>query len=93
MSIIKPNKGNDQLLLDDFRYRRDRFVWRCVKNKCEGRARSDSDTFKMYQDHTGQVMRNLAALIFTPPQHVIEEFVRIKENASDVLDGKYISYK
>ena len=35
-------------------------------------------------------MKNLAALAFIPPQNVIEEFVRIKENASEVLDGKYI---
>ena len=33
-------------------------------------------------------MKNLAALAFIPSQNVIEEFVRIKENASEVLDGK-----
>ncbi|CAF4536466.1 unnamed protein product, partial [Rotaria sp. Silwood2] len=42
------------LLLDGFRYRRDKAVWRCVKDKCKGRARSDGNSFKMYQDHICQ---------------------------------------
>ena len=33
-------------------------------------------------------MKNLAAEAFLPAQNVIEEFVRIKESASNVLDGK-----
>jgi hypothetical protein len=33
-------------------------------------------------------MKNLAALAFVPEQHVIEEFTQMKENASEVLDGK-----
>ncbi|CAF4679970.1 unnamed protein product, partial [Rotaria sp. Silwood2] len=37
-------------------------------------------------DISRRSMKNLAALAFIPPQNVIEEFVRIKENASDVLD-------
>ena len=41
MSLIKSSKGNDQLLLDGFRYRRDKAVWRCVKDKCKDRARSE----------------------------------------------------
>ncbi|CAF4209994.1 unnamed protein product, partial [Rotaria sordida] len=39
-------------------------------------------------DVSRRTMKNLAALAFIPPQNVIEEFVRIKENALDVLDGK-----
>jgi hypothetical protein len=39
-------------------------------------------------DVSRRTMKNLAALAFIPPQNVIEEFVRIKENASEVLDGK-----
>ena len=35
-----------------------------------------------------RTMKNLAALAFVPQQHVIEEFTEIKENASEVLDGK-----
>ncbi|CAF2942003.1 unnamed protein product [Rotaria sp. Silwood2] len=54
MSLIKSSKGNDRLLLDGFRYRRERTVWRCVKDKCKGRARSDGNTFKMYQDRVCQ---------------------------------------
>ncbi|CAF1607524.1 unnamed protein product, partial [Adineta ricciae] len=54
MSLIKSSKGNDQLLLDGFRYRRDRTVWRCVKDKCKGRARPDGNSFEAYQDHTCQ---------------------------------------
>ncbi|CAF1153140.1 unnamed protein product [Rotaria sordida] len=34
-----------------------------------------------------RTMKNLAALAFVPPNNIVEEFSRIKENASDVLDG------
>ncbi|CAF3429537.1 unnamed protein product [Rotaria socialis] len=54
MSLINSSKGSDQLLLDGFRYRRDKAVWRCVKDKCKGRARSDGNSFKMHQDHICQ---------------------------------------
>ena len=33
-------------------------------------------------------MKNLAALAFVPPDKVVQEFAHIKENASEVLDGK-----
>jgi hypothetical protein len=33
-------------------------------------------------------MKNLAALAFIPPDRVVQEFTHIKENASEVLDGK-----
>ena len=39
-------------------------------------------------DVSRRTIKNLAALAFIPPQNVSEEFVRIKENASEVLDGK-----
>ncbi|CAF4908831.1 unnamed protein product, partial [Rotaria magnacalcarata] len=55
MSFIKSGRGNDQLLLDGFRYRRDRLVWRCIKDRCKGRAPYDENTFKMYWDHICQV--------------------------------------
>ena len=42
----------------------------------------------LQNDINRHTMKNLAALAFVPPQNVIEEFVRIKESASDVLDGK-----
>ncbi len=51
MSLIKSTQGSDQLLLDSFRYRRDRSVWPCVKVDCKGRARPDGITCKMYNDH------------------------------------------
>jgi hypothetical protein len=35
-------------------------------------------------------MKNLAALAFLPTQNAIEEFVRMKENATDLLDDKKI---
>ncbi|CAF1552573.1 unnamed protein product [Rotaria sp. Silwood1] len=54
MSVIKSIKGSDQLLLDGFRYRRDRLVWRCVKANCKGRARHDGNIYQMYQDHICQ---------------------------------------
>lgn len=37
-------------------------------------------------------MKNLAALVFVPPQNVIEELTRIKKSTSEVLDGKSFSY-
>ena len=40
-----------------------------------------------------QTMKNLAALAFIPPQNIIEEFIRIKENTSEVLDGKCASFE
>jgi hypothetical protein len=54
MSIIQSIKGKDQLLFDGFRYRRDRLVWRCVKDKCKGRARYDGVVHEMYQNHICQ---------------------------------------
>ena len=42
----------------------------------------------LQNDISRRTMKNLAALAFIPPQNVIEEFVRIKESASDVFDGK-----
>ena len=42
----------------------------------------------LQNDINRRTMKNLAALGFVPPQSVIEEFVRIKESASDVFDGK-----
>jgi hypothetical protein len=35
-----------------------------------------------------RAMKNLAALAFVPERNVIEEFIQIKENAPEVLDGK-----
>ncbi|CAF3546071.1 unnamed protein product [Rotaria sp. Silwood1] len=40
-----------------------------------------------------RTMKNLAALAFVPPNNVVEEFGRIKENASDILDGINICIK
>ena len=42
----------------------------------------------LQNDISRRTMKNLAELAFVPPQNVIEEFVRIKESASDVFDGK-----
>jgi hypothetical protein len=54
MSIILSSKNKDQLLLDGFRYRRDRLVWRCIKDKCKGCARFDGNIYEAYTDHTCQ---------------------------------------
>ncbi|CAF1201760.1 unnamed protein product [Rotaria sordida] len=51
MSLIKSVKGKDQLLLDGYRYRRDRLVWHCVTNSRKGRARYDDGSYTAYQDH------------------------------------------
>ena len=39
-------------------------------------------------DISRRTMKHLAALAFIPSQNVIEEFVQIKTNASEVSDGK-----
>lgn len=54
MSLIKSVRGKDQLLLDGYRYRRDKLVWRCVSKNCNGRARYDDDIYTAYQDHICQ---------------------------------------
>ena len=54
MLIIQSSKGKDQLLFQGFRYRRDRTVWRCVKAKCEDRAREVGSTYSVYQEHSCQ---------------------------------------
>ena len=91
MSIIKSTKGSDQLLLDGFRYRRDRLVWRCIKDGCKGRARYNENSFKMYRDHICQApnpdeiekavfhyeIRKKAEQTHDPPRLIIQE-VRLK---------------
>ena len=42
----------------------------------------------LQNDISRRTMKNLAALAFVPPQNVIEEFIRIKQSPSEVLDGK-----
>ena len=54
MSIILSSKGEDQLLLYGYRYRRDRFTWRCIKDNCKGRGRYNGTTYEMYQNHACQ---------------------------------------
>ncbi|CAF1112166.1 unnamed protein product [Rotaria sordida] len=54
MSIIQSIRGKDQLILDGYRHRRDKLVWRCVKDNCKGRARYDGLIYEMYQDHICQ---------------------------------------
>ena len=53
MSIILSSKGKDQLLYG-YRYRRDRFTWRCIKDNCKDRARYNGTTYEMYQSHACQ---------------------------------------
>ena len=98
MSLIKSSKGNDQLLLDGFRYRQDKATWRCVKDKCKGRARSDGNTFKMYQDHICQApnpdeiekvlfnyeIRKKAAECHDSPRLIIHE-ARLKLSSDAVI--------
>ena len=54
MSIILSTKGKDQLLLEGYRYRRDRLTWHCVKDNCKGRIRHNGTTYEMYQSHASQ---------------------------------------
>jgi hypothetical protein len=41
-------------------------------------------------DISRRTIKNLAAFAFIPSQNAIEELVRMKQNATDVLDGKKI---
>ncbi|CAF1411559.1 unnamed protein product, partial [Didymodactylos carnosus] len=80
-------KGKDQVLLDGFRYRRDRLVWRCVKDNCKGRARYDGVMYEMYQDHICQApdpneiekavfnheIRQKAEQCHNPPRLIIQD--------------------
>ncbi|CAF1098713.1 unnamed protein product [Adineta steineri] len=50
MPVIKSFKNSDQLLLDGYRYRRDKLAWRCVTNGCKGRASYDKGIYTTYQD-------------------------------------------
>ncbi|CAF3692514.1 unnamed protein product [Rotaria socialis] len=56
MSIVKSSKNKDQVLLDGFRYRRDRksqTIWRCCRNDCGGRASFDGAIYiKRNNDET-----------------------------------------
>jgi hypothetical protein len=54
MSIVQSIRDKDQLILDGSRYHRDKLVWRCVKDKCKGRARYDGLLYEMYQNHVCQ---------------------------------------
>ncbi|CAF1466004.1 unnamed protein product, partial [Rotaria sordida] len=56
-------------------------IWRHI---CELHLKKEF----LENDVSRRTMKKLAALAFIPPQNVIEEFVRIKENVLDVLDGK-----
>ena len=54
MSTIFSTKGKDQLLLEDYWYRRDRLTWRCVKDNCKCRAHHNGAAYEMYQSHACQ---------------------------------------
>ncbi|CAM4834318.1 unnamed protein product [Rotaria magnacalcarata] len=54
MSIVKSSKNKDQLLLDGFRYRRDRksqTIWRRCRNDCGSRASFDDAIYIKVNDH------------------------------------------
>jgi hypothetical protein len=54
MFIIQSINGKDPLLLNGFCYRPDKLIWRCVKDKCKGRARHNGIVYETYQDHLCQ---------------------------------------
>ena len=54
MSIVLSTKGKDQLPLESYRYRRDRLIWRCIKDNCKDRACHDGTSYEMYQSHACQ---------------------------------------
>jgi predicted metal-dependent phosphoesterase TrpH len=54
MSIIQSSRGQDQLLVDGFRYRRannSQLTWRCVRNNCAGRITSHDIEYIHLTDH------------------------------------------
>ncbi|CAF4155912.1 unnamed protein product, partial [Rotaria sordida] len=100
MSIILSSKNKEQLLLDGFRYRRDRLVWRCIKDKCKGRTRFDGNIYEAYKDHTCQApnpeeiekaiynydIRKKAANYHDPPRLIIQEArLKLSSDAAAII--------
>jgi hypothetical protein len=100
MSIVQSMKGKDQLLLEGFRYRRDRLVWRCVKDNCKGRARHDGLNYIMYRNHICQApdpneiekavfideIRKKAEQCHDPPRLIIQEArMKLSSDAAAII--------
>lgn len=55
MPIVKSSRNQDQLLLDGYRYRRTNnspCIWRCCKNSCADRVRSNGSQYIHVTDHS-----------------------------------------
>ncbi|CAF4923920.1 unnamed protein product [Rotaria sp. Silwood1] len=100
MSIILSSKNKDQLLFEGFRYRRDRSVWQCIKDKYKGRARFDENIYEAYKNHTCQApnpeeiekavynyeIRKKAENSHDPPRLIIQE-ARLKLSSDAAADN------
>jgi hypothetical protein len=55
MSIDQSIRGEDQLILNAFRYRKDWLVYCCVKGNCRERTRYDRVSYEIYKDYTVRI--------------------------------------
>ncbi|CAF1484248.1 unnamed protein product [Adineta steineri] len=63
---------------------------KCIwKHICELHLKNEF----LENENNRRTMKNLTALAFVPPNNVIEEFARIKENASDILDDLILYFE
>ncbi|CAF1201064.1 unnamed protein product [Rotaria sordida] len=82
------NDHNRRLLIFASKEQLD-FLNECESWHCDGTfAELHLKKEFLENDISRRTMKNLAALVFIPPQNVIEKFVQLKKSASDVLDGK-----
>ncbi|CAF0979411.1 unnamed protein product [Didymodactylos carnosus] len=51
ITMIKPSRGADQMLLDGYKYRLDRNKWRCTISKCPDRLNSVNGVHNISIDH------------------------------------------
>jgi hypothetical protein len=55
MTIVQSIRRKDQLIFNDFYYRQDRLVRRCITRNCRERVRFDWVCYTMYEDRICQV--------------------------------------
>ncbi len=89
MSIVKSSRGKDKLLLEGYSYRRannSQNIWRCSRNNCAGRVKSDGGEYITITEHghTPNPDENIstefksqictkAAICHDPPRRIIHE--------------------
>ena len=107
MSIIKASRNQDQLLFDGFVYRRAKpslSAWRCGRNDCPGRVRSDETKYIVVTHHNhapdrDQMIANEfkskithhAVISHDPPRRIIHEALLTIEQDDEAAVPSYSS--